>query len=245
MRVNKNTAVYIDTLKKCLAKPCEKNSHGISHELLGKKIVFGPYKHIDGTSEEYVNHELKWYDSLDLCIKTHEGIESNKIWKACATDDGFVNSNYGWCIYSEENHSQFDECVKAILKDLMTKQACMYYTRPSIHKESCDGVHANYDMICTCYTSSLLRNGELVHHVHMRSNDIWYGLRNDLAWQQQVQVRLVHALIKNGVNCSAGDIVWFADSLHLYERNYDDVIKFLEKYDEGSGLSHEGNIQCS
>ncbi|MBD5398509.1 hypothetical protein HDR60_03310 [bacterium] len=232
MILAKNTSIYIDTLKKCLAKPCEENSHGISHELLGKKIVFRPFHHIDGTSEEYVNNELKWYDSKDLCIKCHKGIATNKVWQSCATDDGFVNSNYGWCIYSKENYGQFYECVNAIVNDLMTKQACMYYTRPSIHKEHNDGVHAKRDMICTCYTSSLLRFGKLEHHVHMRSNDIWYGLRNDLAWQQEVQVRLIEALHVRDIRCSAGSIVWFADSLHLYKRNYDNVMKFLEKYNE-------------
>ena len=64
----------------------------------------------------------------------------------------------------------------------------------------------------------------------MRSNDIWFGLRNDLAWQQEVQKRLVARLNEGGVKCEEGDIVWFADSLHLYDRNYGAARKMLEDH---------------
>lgn len=227
---NTNTLVYINVLRELLQSPADKNRYGITHELIGTKIVFDPHEHVIGSSEAYIKHELDWYMSQDLCIKGHPGIESNKIWQHCATKYGLVNSNYGWCIFSDQNHNQFEHVIRHIVNDLNTKHACMYYTRPSIHTEYCDGQHANADMICTCYVSYLLRKGSLMCNVHMRSNDIWYGLRNDLAWQQYVQQMVVDKLNSIGIKCNCGKISWFADSLHIYGRNISEAEKMLEEY---------------
>lgn len=226
-----NTDKYIDLLSECVTSPCEENKHGICGEILGVRQSFSPLEHISGSSESYIEHELDWYKSQDLNIHGHDGIENNKVWQSCATKDGHINSNYGWCIWSEDNYKQFEHARDAIIDDNMTKQAVLIYSRPSIVHDWNDGVHADHDMICTIYTSFLLRDGELYHHVHMRSNDIWYGLRNDLAWQQYVHKAMVNELIAAGVECSYGDIIWFADSLHLYERNKEEAIKLVREYE--------------
>lgn len=223
-----NTETYANILYSCLMNPCTKNSHGIDYELLGVKIKFNPNELIDGASKEYIKHELEWYQSRDLNIKGHEGIETNKVWQSCATDEGKVNSNYGWCIWSEDNYKQFEKACESIIQDNMTKQAVMIYSRPNINEQWNDDIHAHHDMICTIYTSALLREGELQYHVHMRSNDIWFGLRNDLAWQQHVQQQMVRYLRDKNIQCEAGDIIWFADSLHLYSRNYGSARTFLQ-----------------
>ena len=227
--VKSNTQIYADTLYTCLNMPCAKNKHFICCEILGAKIKFLPHKHIKGASEAYIKHELEWYQSMDLNIKGHDGIENNKVWQSCATDKGNINSNYGWCLFSKENYEQFDNAIKSVAANNMTKQAVMIYSRPSIHYEWNDNVHAKKDMICTVYVSALLRDKKLHWHVHMRSNDIWFGLRNDLAWQQWVQEQFVEKLNAMSIKCKCGDILWFADSLHLYDKNYDLARKFLEE----------------
>lgn len=209
--------------------PCIKNKYSISYEILGAKVKFLPHEHIKGVSVEYIKHELIWYQSMDLNIKGHPGIENNKVWQSCAADDGSINSNYGWCIFSKENYEQFNNAIKSIAANDMTKQAVMIYSRPSINYQWNDGVHANHDMICTIYVSALLRGEKLQWHVHMRSNDIWFGLRNDLAWQQWVQEQFVQKLNSMNIRCECGNILWFADSLHLYDRNYGSAKKFLEE----------------
>ena len=217
-----NTDIYRNALIKTMNMPL--NSDTVAFEWCGACITFEPHEHIEGTSERYVKHELDWYNSQDLSIIGHQGIEKNTIWKSCAADNGHINSNYGWCIFSEENGNQFQHAVIALKRDSLTRQACMYYTRPTIHKEWNDGKHAKHDMICTCYTTSLIRHGFLEHHVHMRSNDIWYGLRNDLAWQQHVQ-----ELLAKELNTPCGLIRWFVDSLHLYKRNVKQVKEWLRQ----------------
>lgn len=228
--MNYNTSVYCELLNDCLNHPCSYETNGIVYELLGTRSYFKADELIEGTNTKYVEHEIEWYDTLDRNIKNHEGIEENKIWKSCAADDGSINSNYGWCIYSDDNCNQYRNAVDRLVKDKDTKKAIMVYTRPSIQTECNDGVHAKNDMICTCYTSTMIRDNLLWHLVHMRSNDIWYGLRNDLAWQQEVQKRM-HAELKGQYhNLTLGPIVWFADSMHLYKRNVDNAKDMLKYY---------------
>jgi len=224
-----NTETYKQILEVMFEAKAEENKAQIAYELIGCRVEFNPDEHIEGSSESYIKHELEWYQSQDLCIKGHPGIENNKVWKHCATESGHVNSNYGWCIFSKYNHEQFNHVIDAIVDDNNTKQAVMYYTRPEIHKQWNDGMHANHDMICTCYVSYLLREGKVNACVHMRSNDIWYGLRNDLAWQQWVLKQVVEELNIRGVKCTAGKIIWNADSLHLYSRNVDEAREWLNK----------------
>lgn len=225
--LNYNTRMYRKALRTLLKNPCEKNSYGITHELLAFQMEFDAYSQIDGAFQKYIKNELDWYRSQDLCIKGHEGIESNKVWQKCATNDGHVNSNYGWCIYSSANSSQFEHAIESIKENPATKQAVMIYSRPSINREWNDNKHAKHDMVCTIYVSYLLRNGFLRAHVHMRSNDIWFGLRNDLAWQQYVLETAVMRLNTLGIQCRPGPIVWHADSLHIYDFEVDKAQKYL------------------
>lgn len=225
-----NTETYTQLLANCIANPVTYDNTQIAYEILAVATAFNANGLIQGTVDRYVKHELNWYTTQDLYIIGHDGIANNSIWQSCATDEGHVNSNYGWCIFSIENGLQFTRACRTLIEDNNTKHACMVYTRPSINTEWNDGVHANSDMICTMYTSTLLRDGKLIHNVHMRSNDIWYGLRNDLAWQQHVQRLMYDCLTDNGVSCMLGPIVWHADSLHLYNRNVDDAVKYLHEH---------------
>ena len=69
------------------------------------------------------------------------------MWKRCATSDGYINSNYGWMIWSKDNYNQFDHCINKLVDDIHTREACMIYNRPSMQEEYCkDGMH---DFCCT------------------------------------------------------------------------------------------------
>ena len=229
--MNLNTRIYRQLLQKIADYPAKKNKSNIAYEYLACRAEFEPEGHIAGSSEKYIKNELDWYLSQDRNIKGHPGIESNKVWQSCAAADGSVNSNYGWCIFSKENYEQFEMACKSIEKDPDTKQAVMVYTRPSINIDWNDGEHAEHDMICTIYVNLVLREGKLIYIVHMRSNDIWYGLRNDLAWHQFVMKRAVEWLNGHDIKCTPLKIIWNADSMHLYERNVFDAKKWLESND--------------
>ena len=94
----------------------------------------------------YANREIEWYKSMSLNVNDIPG-GAPKMWLACATENGFINSNYGWMIWSEDNYSQYEYCLNKLIKDPHTREACMIYQRPSMQIEyNKDGMH---DFCCT------------------------------------------------------------------------------------------------
>ena len=173
---------------------------------------------------DYAKREIEWYEAQSLYVKDIPG-EVPKIWQMCADKDGKINSNYGWAVFSKENGSQFDHCVKRLLDDPHTREACMIYTRPSMQVDcNANGMH---DFMCTYSTQVFLNEVgtdmqlyKLDYTVFMRSNDAVYGFCNDSLFSMYVQSKLVDELNKHGLNVIKGDIIWNAGSLHVYERHF-------------------------
>jgi len=164
-------------------------------------------------NQEYVERELSWYKSMSLNINDIPA-PVPAIWKAVATPDGLINSNYGWCIYSEENGNQYAKVLGQLLANPDSRRAVMIYNRPSMHDDyNKDGMS---DFMCTNAVQYLYRDGKLNALVYMRSNDAVFGYKNDYAWQKYVLDQLCDAL-----NISAGTIYWNVASLHVYERHFD------------------------
>jgi thymidylate synthase len=135
------------------------------------------------------------------------------VWKAVASNDGTINSNYGYTVYSPENGSQFDHVVEELKKNPESRRANIIYTRPSMWNEY--NVDGRNDFMCTNTVQYLIRNGELNACVQMRSNDSVYGYKNDCAWQQTVLDRLSDKL-----SVPTGKLYWNVGSLHVYERHF-------------------------
>ena len=175
---------------------------------------------------DYAKREIEWYESQSLYVKDIPG-DTPKIWQACADKDGKINSNYGWCIFSNENGSQYDHCLNRLLDDHHTREACMIYTRPSMQVDcNNNGMH---DFMCTYSTQVFLSQinefgYDLDYTVFMRSNDSVYGFCNDVIWAKHVRDKLVADLNKCGLTVFPGKIIWNAGSLHVYERHF----KYLE-----------------
>lgn len=204
-------------------------------ELIARKVQldpYAPYIYIDKnfqTPKKYVKAELDWYKSMDLSIIGHEGIESNPTWQSCCTKDEKkeVNSNYGWCVFSEENGSQYDNCLEVLKKDKTTRNAIIMYNRPEIYKDyKRDGMH---DMICTFMSHFFIRNNKLYMIHNMRSNDVRYGfICSDLAWNCFVYQNMYEDLKSTYPDLEVGTIIWTSDSMHLYSRHFEDLKNFVE-----------------
>lgn len=238
-----NIKIYKSLLKQIMDNGAGSPGDDIAGEILGAVVVFDPEGPDIPTNEAYVRAEMDWYKSQDRCITGHIGIESNKIWKKIASPTtNCVNSNYGWCIFSAENYLQYQMAVDAFKENRFTKRATMIYSRPSIVFEWNDGIHASHDAICTIYCQAELRmyRDEYVldYHVHMRSNDAWYGMRNDYKWHKYVIEMLRETLTRElNVPIKLGVIRWFADSLHIYKFALPMITNFLNgESDEHSRL---------
>ena len=180
-------------------------------EILGASFVANEPAIFGTPDEDYIAKELKWYNSKSLNIL--DMIDPPKIWYKCASDEGYINSNYGWCIFSEDNGSQYEHVVTKLKTNSSTKRACMIYTRPTMHTDAIkDGIN---DFICTNAVTYKITNGSIDAIVQMRSNDAVYGYKNDYAWQNHVLGRLAKDL-----NVAKGKIYWQTASLHIYPRHF-------------------------
>jgi thymidylate synthase len=164
-------------------------------------------------NEDYVKRELQWYLSTSLNVNDiPEPIPA--IWKSIATPTGQINSNYGWCICSEDNYEQFNSCVNELQRNPDSRRAIMIYTRPSMQWEY--NVGGMSDFICTNTVQYLIRDAKVHALVYMRSNDAVFGYKNDYAWQKYVLNE-----VSNRIGVPEGNIYWNVASLHVYERHFD------------------------
>jgi len=170
-------------------------------------------------NQDYVKRELEWYRSLSLCVNDIPG-GAPAIWKQVADKYGRINSNYGWCIYSADNHHQFVKVVDELVASPLSRRATMIYIRPTMHEDyKRDGMS---DFMCTYSTQYYIRDGRLHASVFMRSNDAVYGYKNDFAWQHYVHKEVLQAVNgKSNTVYALGDLHWNAGSLHVYERHFD------------------------
>lgn len=178
------------------------------------------------TPMKYVEAELQWYDSQDRHVNFIG--EKAKIWKDIASKDGLVNSNYGWCIYSEDNGLQYANCLKELCNNRESRRAVMIYTRPSMHNDYCE--NGMSDFICTNTVQCFIRHNKLYYCVYMRSNDAIFGFFNDFAWHCTVYQRLLADLQKTypSLELSQNGLKWCAASFHVYERHFEMLDKMCE-----------------
>lgn len=187
-------------------------------ELVGASFLADEDAIFGEVNWEYVNRELEWYRSMSLKVADIPG-GAPKIWQQVASKNGEINSNYGWCIYSEPNHRQYWSVLLELLANPNSRRAVMIYTRPSMHQDyNRDGMS---DFMCTNAVQYLIRDDKVHAVVQMRSNDVVFGYKNDRAWQHEVLKSLIDDLNLKGENSyDMGDIIWNVGSLHVYERHF-------------------------
>ena len=167
-------------------------------------------------NEDYIQRELDWYKSMSLYVDDIPGI-TPAIWQQVADRGGKINSNYGWAIYHKDNHLQYANVLNELTFSPNSRRAVMIYTRPTMWNDyNRDGMS---DFMCTNAVQYMIRDGQLVAIVQMRSNDVVFGYRNDYAWQKYVADMLT---IDLGLDVEP-KIIWHVGSLHVYERHFDKV----------------------
>lgn len=192
-----------------------------AHFLADQETIFGK------VDQDYIVREINWYNSTNLNIS---GLGDNppKEWIKSADSQGFVNSNYGWAIYTTQNYSQFGHVLTELSKHRDSRRAVMIYTRPSMwYDYKKDGMN---DFMCTNDVQYLIRDNQIIAIVNMRSNDAVYGYKNDLAWQQKVLGELCAILntYPSVDPVTEGPIIWNAGSLHVYERHFPMLQCFID-----------------
>lgn len=181
-------------------------------EIVGANFIADEDSIFGAVNHDYAERELEWYESQSLYVSDIPG-GAPKIWQQVACKNGRINSNYGWCIYSSANGSQYANVLAELKKNPDSRRATAIYTRPSMWTDYNE--NGRSDFMCTNAVQYILRKGKLNAIVQMRSNDAWAGYRNDRYWQLYVLTSLAEDL-----NVEVGDIHWCVGSLHLYDRQF-------------------------
>ena len=113
-----------------------------------ENVVFGE------VNEYYAEKEHNWYMSQSLNVNDIQG-KVPLIWQNVSDKNGNINSNYGWCVFSKDNHLQFEKVVNTLLSDKTSRQALMIYTRPSMHIDAFE--NGMKDFMCTISVQYLIR----------------------------------------------------------------------------------------
>ncbi len=197
---------------------------GETIEIIGASFEANRHSIFGKVNVDYVCAEIDWYNSMSPKVSMIDYIPTPKIWLNVADNNGNVHSNYGMLIYSVWNGLQYSKCLTALLDDRNTRRAVMIYTRPEIQYEhNIDGMN---DFICTNVVHYKITGNKLNVIVQMRSNDVVFGFKNDLAWQEHVQQKLINKYNKcSGEKIIPGKIIWQVANLHIYKRHY----KLLEE----------------
>jgi thymidylate synthase len=181
-------------------------------ELIGESFIANEDWIIRKPNYEYIKRELEWYKSQSLYVDDIPG-GTPVIWNQVASNLGEINSNYGYLIWHEENYNQYDNVLKELKTNPNSRRAVMIYNRPQMHEDyKRDGMS---DFVCTYANTFLIRDGKLISHYLMRSNDSVFGYNNDVHWAMHVQKKLADDL-----QVEVGDLIWTATNLHVYERHF-------------------------
>ena len=112
-------------------------------------------------------------------------------------------------------------CVDSLRSDKDTRQAILRFSLPEHFYKG------NKDMTCTLSGNFHIREDKLLFRVHMRSNDLTLGLVYDLPWFISLMQDMVDELKDLYPNLEVGTYTHIVDSLHLYDRDEEKILKML------------------
>lgn len=148
----------------------------------------------------------------------------SKEWKNTSEDGQKIyESCYGHKIFSPINQeSQWQKLIKLLKHDPFSRRAVL-----TLHNFDNLSDLDSKDVACTCSIQFLFRNGKLDATVYMRSNDIVWGLPNDIFFFTMLQ-----ELLAKELGVEVGVYNHMVGSLHLYERHFDLAESILQNNTE-------------
>lgn len=104
--------------------------------------------------------------------------QASKFWSEIAEDNGDINSNYGYYVFYEKANqiTQFDWVIEQFKKNIYTRKAFISINQ-NYHKK-----RAPNDFPCTIGLHFFIWENSFCCDVYMRSEDIIWGLPNDLGF---------------------------------------------------------------
>lgn len=212
-----NFDVFYRAYAEVMASPLSKPRGQLVHDLRGVALVLDlnepaltSFEHRN-LNLTYCKQEWLWYigaNPYDDSIAEHA-----KMWAKLKQPDGRYFSNYGYYIFSGP-FSQFDYVIEQLTNDPDSRRASIVLLeRNHLFKE-------NVDTVCTYAINFAIVQGRFNMAVHMRSNDVVFGLTNDAFCFSQLAEFVYQCLKSEFPYLVKGEYVHIVDSLHVYERHF-------------------------
>ena len=167
----------------------------------------------------YIKSEILWYlkgDKTDLSI-----LNKAKLWGEIVNADGTLNSNYGQYFFGASQ--QFQNVVKILRNDRDSRRASiMFLNEGHLFSDT-------KDVPCTYSMNFRIRENVLNMSVHMRSQDVIFGMGNDAPAFSIIHEMMVNALRRYYPELGYGHYFHIADSFHVYERHFEMLEKLSGK----------------
>lgn len=204
---------------------------GNTHELRNVKFVI---KNINNNilnirknfSLHYYLGEMIWYgvgsNSTEFISKF------GKVWEYLSDDGITNNSAYGYILQNKHGFNQIDKMVELLRKDPDSRRAVININVPN------KNVIETKDEMCTIALQFFVRDGKLEMTTMMRSNDLWTGTPYDIFYFTELQ-----KMIAKKLKLQYGTYTHFVTSIHVYDRNIDDIYDSLTNYRTGNHDFHK------
>jgi len=206
-------------------------------EKLGYTLVLDPRNNVITvpnfeTNVSYAKEELEWYYAATNRIDWSPRI--NRIWKNYSDDGITVSSAYGHRIWGahEDFANQWDWVKNELKLDPDSRRAVININY------SKDKNHETKDMPCTMYCQLFIRENKLIWHTVMRSNDLYFGFRNDFYCFAEMQKRMAKEL-----GLETGDYIHTAGSMHVYDNKFEQVQFLIEEEDKNKKFDYISEIE--
>ena len=134
--------------------------------------------------------------------------------------------------YGPRVRGQLPRVVERLQRDPDSRQAFVTLWDPAYDQDD------TRDLPCTTTFNFHIRNGALVMHSHMRSQDVFLGLPYDCWFFGQLGMTVARAL---GLPPEDTTLIHHVDSFHAYERNFEAITK-LHAYDPDKVAGAEMNL---
>lgn len=176
---------------------------------------------IRSSQKKYISAELLWYffGSNDITfIKRY-----SSFWEKIANTDGTANSAYGHLVFNNPVNgiTQYEWALNSLIKDVDSRQAIIHFNTPQHQYQD------NKDFPCTLYGIFHIRENRLNFTIHMRSNDVVWGLANDVVFFVTLQCQALNHLRQYYPDLELGTYTHIADSYHLYSHHYEIIEKLI------------------
>jgi thymidylate synthase len=187
---------------------------------------------------DYLNKELKLYFNGDLSADAFG--TASKFWLQLANPDGNINSNYGYHVFYREIDTKFGKiknqwtyAKQQLLNDKDTRQALIFISTPAVQFEG------NKDFICTLnYVFNIDENNKLHLTVNRRSQDLFFGLPYDYAFEFLLLYKMYNELKNIYQDIEIGSYTMFCNNIHIYDRNKENFQNMINDYKNNNLTIH-------